>query len=121
MGYAILTFAACFLLIGSALLLLFYREMLGQRLNSILSTGGEKASPVRERFVEAVGSAAGYFGKFGTKKDQDHSGLKRRLGYAGLREEWQMNVYIASRFLIPALLLVSVFPTGIYDWNPFLA
>src|SRR5258708_7859665 len=116
MGYAILTFVACFLLIGSALLLLFYREMLGQRLNSILSSGDEKTPAVRERLVEAVGSATGYFGKFGTKKDKDHSGLKRRMGYAGLREEWQINVYIAARFLIPTVLLLMIFPTGLYDW-----
>jgi tight adherence protein C len=121
MGYAILAFVACFLLIGSALLLLFYREMLGRRLNSILSSGVEKTPAARERLVGAVGSAAGYFGKFATKKDKDHSGLKRRLGYAGLREEWQMNVYIAVRFLIPAVLLLMIFPTGLFDWNPFLA
>jgi hypothetical protein len=37
MGYAIAAFVICFLLAGSELLLLFYREQLGRRMAAILA------------------------------------------------------------------------------------
>jgi tight adherence protein C len=77
MRYAISTFVISFLLLASGLLLLFYRELLGQRLASILGrTEGETRIPVISRLrqaAESLGLLAGSIQKIVPKSGKELS------------------------------------------------
>jgi tight adherence protein C len=120
MGYAVLTFLVCFLLVGSGLLLMFYREMLGKRLSSVLSPDRKTEVP-GVRLAESLGNFAGRLRKLSLKTGKDNSVAQKRLSLAGYREDWHVNLFSAAMFICPALLLAVVFVTGLYDYNAFLA
>jgi tight adherence protein C len=123
MGYAISAFIIFFLLIASGLLLLFYREALGQRLAGILASrqdsGLNAASKVRQA-AESFGSIAGSIQMLVPKSEKEASLVQKRLARAGFRNESAINILYAAKALVPMLLCVVVTATGVYHWSPFL-
>jgi tight adherence protein C len=130
MGYAIFSFLIVFLLIGSGLVLLFYRESLGQRISAILPTRrGAAGAPAGDvsflerigmaRSVESLGSFAGLIGKAGPGGGKD-SPVRQRLILAGFRAENHLNYFYAVKVLLPLLLCAVTVAAGIYHWSAVL-
>jgi tight adherence protein C len=123
MGYAIFAFVIFFLLIASGLLLLFYREALGQRLAGILGSRSDAVATTPSPLQQASES----FGVFGEsvrsimgKSEKEASVVRKRLVLAGYRRDHNINVLYAAKFAVPVLLCAAAIFTGAYHWNPFL-
>lgn len=122
MVYAVSAFIIFFLLAASGLLLLFYREALGQRLSAILGPRGEtRSSPavstIRQA-AESLGLLASSIQKVVPKSEKEVSLVRKRLIRAGFRGESAVNYLYASKVSLPAILAAIAFATGIYRWSP---
>jgi tight adherence protein C len=123
MVYAIAAFVVFFLLVGSGLSLLFYREVLGQRLATVLERRGESANSIRSRVREATqsfGVFAGSIQKVVPKSEKELSIIRKRMVRAGFRDDGAVNVLYASKALVPVILCVGATATGLYTWSPIL-
>jgi tight adherence protein C len=123
MGYAIFAFVIFFLLVASGLLLVFYREMLGQRLATVLGSRGDSGLPVFSKLRQAAGSLglfAGSIRKVVPKSEKEASVVQKRLILAGYREENHLNFFYASKAVVPVLLCTAAVVTGVYHRSPFI-
>ncbi len=123
MGYAISVFIIFFFLVASGGLLLFYREVLGQRIAAILGPRGESQSPVMAKMrqaAESLGILAGSIQKVVPKSEKESSIVRKRLIRAGFRGDSALNIFYASKAIVPLGLCVIATATGRYQWSPFL-
>jgi tight adherence protein C len=122
MEYAISAFVILFLLTGSGLLLLFHRDLLGQRLAAVLSPREDKPAEASkaERAAESLGMLAGTIHKIVPKSEKEASLIQKRLVRAGFRKESALHVFYASKAVTPAVLCLLVFFTGIYNLNHWM-
>jgi tight adherence protein C len=141
MGYAIATFVIVFLLLGSGLLLLFYREALGRRLADVLSPrepeellqagrGAAGRPTFSDRLglkwaAETIGAYAGSFAGASSQKDDpagrtEPSVLQQRLIFAGYRGDGAETIFSGAKLITPVLLCVASVGTGVYLWNPLI-
>lgn len=123
MEYAIFAFLIFFLLITSGLLLLFYREVLGQRLATILGSRGTSASPVVSKVkqaAESLGTFAESLQKVVPKSEKETSVVQKRLILAGYRNESHLNIFYASKAAVPVLLCMMAVASGAYRLSPFV-
>lgn len=121
MLYAIFTFIILLLLVGSGLLLLFYREALGQRISAILGTRAVAGLPGVSRLREAtlsLSNIAGSIQRLVPKDEKEISATNKRLVRAGFRGENAVNVLYAARTVVPVVLCVAVTASGAYHWSP---
>src|SRR5271165_432092 len=122
MGYAILAFLVIFLLAASGMLLLFYRETLGRRLAVII--GPNRDEPLRltkkEQLNRSVRTFAGTLQKAVPKGETEISAVQKRLILAGFRQESHVNVYFASKIVLPLVLSVLAIVTGVFQLQPFI-
>jgi tight adherence protein C len=120
MGLALISFAAVFLLITSAGLLLFYREAMRKRLATVISPDGEQTSTFdRVRAGASVTAMVEPFEKIVPRSDEEVSVVQKRLIRAGYRQDSHLKYFYASKFLVPVSLCVLATVTGIYDLGPF--
>jgi tight adherence protein C len=123
MGYAVLAFLIVFLLLASGLLLLFYREALGQRLSSVLTPRGGPGMWERFKARQMAESSAGsaeLIRKSAPEREAQPSAVRQRLIFAGYRRDVHIKLFSASKIVVPALLCGIGLITGAYLWNPFL-
>jgi tight adherence protein C len=122
MGYAIFAFFILFVLIGSALLLVFYREALGQRLAGVLGARGAAPIPVPSKLrqaSESLGIFGGSVRGVMAKSEKEASVVQKRLILAGFRREQHLNIFYAAKVAVPVLLCLAAVVTGAYHWSPF--
>lgn len=121
MGLAVFSFLAIFLLIGSAGLILFYREAMLQRIAAVttqrakprgikgtLQETGAQLSSVVERFERVL-----------PKSEAEASVVQQRLIRAGLREDSAPKLFYGAKLLIPLVLCLLLLITGIGHYSPF--
>jgi tight adherence protein C len=127
MQYAAFAFLIVFLLFASGLLLLFYRDALGQRLSGILNP--RSSAVAQDGFLDRIGMRetaekfnhiASSIGKAAPKLEKDASAVRRRLILAGYRGDNPINIFYGFKAVVPVLLCVVTFVTGFYQWNPVL-
>jgi tight adherence protein C len=123
MEYAILAFLICFLLASSALLLVFNRAKLGNRLTSVL--GSERkdkldAPTKAERLNDSIRAFAGAVQKAVPKGENEVSLVRRRLILAGKRQHWHVHMFYASKAALAVALVLLATITGAYEWQPFV-
>jgi tight adherence protein C len=123
MEYAILAFLIVFLLLASGLLLLFYREALGQRLSSVLVR--RRGPGMWERFkarqtAEAAAGSAALIRKDAPAREKQRSAIRQRLVFAGYRRDVHVRLFSIAKVAAPPILCGIAFVTGAYHWNPFL-
>src|SRR5208283_3078169 len=122
MGYAILAFLVIFLLAASGMLLLFYRESLGRRLAVII--GPNRDEPLRltkkEQLDRSVRTFAGTLQKAVPKGEKEISVVQKRLILAGYRQESNVNVFFASKIVLPLVLSALAIVTGAFHLQPFM-
>jgi tight adherence protein C len=123
MEYAIFAFLIAFLLVGSALTLLFYREALGQRLSGLLSPQSDAGLLDRfktEASLASLGQLAGLLKNVVPKGEKETSVIRQRLILGGYRRETHINNFYAFKAVVPVMLCVIAAATGLYRWNPFI-
>src|SRR5258708_534141 len=123
MIYAISVFVVVFILIGSALLLLFYRELLGNRIASVLAPRDAAIPEGPSKLTRAARSFrifAGSIQKVVPKSEEETSRVRKRLIRAGFRDPHSANVLYAFKALLPLALCGVAFATGLYTWQPLV-
>jgi tight adherence protein C len=132
MTYAILTFAIVFLLLATGLLLAFYRDPTRRRIADVLSTatgenprGAGKSVSLEERFkiklaAGSIGKLAGSFGDAYSGLEKRTSVQDRRMVLAGYRGESAVKLYSGAKIVVPLVLCVIAFLSGLYLWNAFI-
>lgn len=121
MGFAAVTFFIIFLLIASGGLILFYREAMIQRLTQIVTPHAEQTG-VRSTIQQTGAALGGVVQKFETvipKSKEEVSVIQQRLIRAGYRKESAVNYFYGAKVLVPVLLCVVSFATGLVHYSPF--
>jgi tight adherence protein C len=126
MGLVLVAFLAVFLLIASVGLLLFYREAMLQRLATVLApdTGAPRGRLLR--FLQtpsfsSVESVITPFQKVLPRSPEEVSVIQKRLLRAGYRKDSHVNIFYASKVLVPVIAAILVTVTGFYAYGPFFA
>lgn len=121
MGFAILTFLFVFLLIASGGLILFYRQAMIQRISTVIAPRPKPAS-IRgslEHTGSTLGSMLGQFEKVVPKSKAEMSVVQQRLVRAGFRNDSAASLFYGAKFVVPFVLCVLAFGTGIWRYSPF--
>jgi tight adherence protein C len=123
MGIALISFGAVFLLIASAGLLLFYREAMIQRIGEVVNPRAKKAGLLSS--IQQTGSSLGGFveqlNRILPKSDAEVSIIQKRLIRAGFRKDSAMQIFYASKILVPLALCIVAVATGLASYSPFFA
>lgn len=121
MTLALVTFLAIFLLVTSAGLLLFYREAMLRRLSTVLAPQGEEPKGRLLRFIEASSktsqSVIAPFQKVLPRSPEEVSVVQKRLIRAGYRKDAHLNIFYASKVLVPISLALLCTITGAYEYG----
>jgi tight adherence protein C len=122
MTFAIVTFLIVFLLIGSGLALMFYRETMIQRITeaitpkkrdqknitTVIKQTGSSVSQIVERFEHML-----------PKSDKEVSVVMQRLARAGYRNEHAVKIFYGSKVLCPLILCAIAGVSGLANVGPF--
>jgi tight adherence protein C len=122
MGVAFFAFVTIFLLIGSAGLLIFYREAMLQRLSQAIAPQTKGSRPSRsamDRAGTSIKAAIQPFEKVLPKSPQEVSVVQKRLIRAGLREDSYVKIFYGAKVLAPVALCLLATVTGMSRNNPF--
>src|SRR5689334_5313132 len=105
MTLAFVTFLAIFLLVTSIGLLLFYRETMLQRLAAVIApdTGASKNKLTQwfEVYSKKSQSVIAPFQKVLPRSPEEVSVIQKRLIRAGYRKDSYLNLFYASKVLVP--------------------
>lgn len=123
MAIALISFIAVFLLIGSAGLILFYREAMLERITAVTTTQAPKPKGFMGT-VQATGlsitNVVEQLEKVMPKSQAEVSVIKTRLVRAGYREESATKVFYGAKILTPLILCLLLLVTGIGHYSFFL-
>ena len=126
MGLAIFAFVAIFVLIGSAGFLISYRVGMTQRLSDAIAPDSERANWLNllkaDRAKDSLKAAVQPFDKVLPKTTQEISVAQKRLIRAGYRDDSHLRILYGSKALVPIMLCLLVFFSGVREYfNPFIA
>lgn len=120
MGVAVFAFAVIFALFTSAGLILFYREVMLQRIAAVTT---ERAKPktlmgtIQQTGV-SLGTMVEHFERVLPKSKEEVSIVQQRLIRAGYRQESALKLFYGAKILIPLSLCVLLLITGIGHYSP---
>lgn len=124
MGVAVFAFIVIFLLIGSAGLILFYREAMLQRIASVTSGRGERKPKGIVSTIHQTGLSLSVvveqFEKVMPKNERDISSARQKLIRAGFRGESAIKILQGSKLFVPVVLCAILLVTGAWRFSPFL-
>jgi tight adherence protein C len=124
MELVLLTFTAVFLLVLTGVLLVFYRQQILTRLSSAVSPRPVPAEEIVPEIL-AAGSPTAIervmepFQRVLPRTPEEVGIIQKRLIWAGYRKDSHVNVFYATKVLVPALLAVLVTATDLYLRGPF--
>ena len=118
MGLVIFAFAAIFVLIGSAGVLVFYRANTAQRLATVISPEEESflGRFKLDRAGETLKSVVEPFDRVLPKSPKEVGVLRQRLIYAGLREESDLRLFYGAKVLVPLVFCGLAFLSGMSEY-----
>jgi tight adherence protein C len=120
---AILAFVVIFVLLGSGLLLLFYREAMIKRISEVINPQ-PKARSLMET-IQQTGSSLGgvveHFEQVLPKSQAEVSVARQRLVRAGLRQDQGLKALYGAKVLLPIIFLGIAFGTGLMEKNLFMS
>lgn len=121
MGYAAVTFLFIFLLVASGGLILFYREAMIQRISAVIAPRPRQGGlrDTIEHTGYTLGSMVAQFERVVPKSTADMSVVRQRLVRAGYRSDSAVNLFYGAKVLVPLILCVLAFTTGIGSYGPF--
>ena len=121
MIFAILAFVAVFVLVGSVLLLMFYREAALERISQVINPQ-RKQKTLTETFQNtgsSIGNVVKRFENLMPKSENEVSVIKKRLMLAGYRNENAIKIFYGSKVLLPLMLALIALVTGLANLGPF--
>src|SRR5579863_4281658 len=121
MGFAVFTFLAIFFLIGSAGLLLFYREVMVKRISDVINPRREQKtlmSAIKQTGF-SIGNVVERFEQVMPKSDKEVSVIKQRLVRAGFRSESSVKMFYGWKVVLPLFLCALAMVTGLAHFAPF--
>lgn len=120
MGVVAFTFIVIFLLIGSGGLLLFYREVMLQRMSEVTSRGeaGTLLNKIQQTRA-SVGGIVQQLERVLPKSQAEISIIQQRLIRAGYRKDSAVRLFYSAKVLTPLLLCLLAMVTGFARENPF--
>jgi tight adherence protein C len=123
MGFAAATFIVVFLLAASGGLLLFYREAMIQRISAVVSPQQKHGSfrDTIEQTGVSLSNMVEQFERVVPKSNMEISVVRQRLIRAGYRSDSAVNLFYGAKVLVPILLCVLAFTTGLGHYSPFFA
>lgn len=124
MGIAAIAFVVIFILIGSAGLLLFYREAMVQRLSDLVTPGQKKTSVFRtlQQSGASLGTnMLGQLERLMPRSQSELSVLQQRLVRAGYRNDSAVKFFYGAKVLVPLLLCLIAATTGLSHFFGFFA
>jgi tight adherence protein C len=121
MTFAILAFLAVFLLIASGGFLLFYREVMLQRISEAISPHPKERSltTVVQQAKASIGSLMGTVENLMPKSEKEVSIVLQRLTRAGYRNESAVKVFYGCKVVTPIVLSAFALLTGLASIGPF--
>jgi len=121
MQFAIFAFLAVFLLIASGGLLLFYREVMLQRISEVIHPRSKEKSvtSVVQQAKSSIGSMMESVENLMPKSDKEVSIVRQRLTRAGYRDESAVKVFYGSKLVTPLVLSALAMVTGLANIAPF--
>jgi tight adherence protein C len=121
MEFAIFAFLAVFLLIASGGLLLFYREVMLQRISEVIHPRPKEKSigSVVQHAKSSIGSLMESVENLMPKSDKEVSIVVQRLTRAGYRNESAVKVFYGCKVAAPILLSAIALVTGLASLGPF--
>ena len=125
MAFAFFAFTAIFVLIGSAGLLIFYREAMVSRLSQAISPTREKKWSSRLKMDHAgqsIKAVVQPFERLLPKSPKEVSVVQQRLLRAGFRENADVHLFYGAKVLVPFFLLLLTLSSGATRYfSPFFA
>jgi tight adherence protein C len=125
MAFALFAFTAIFVLIGSAGLLIFYREAMLSRLSEAISPRQNRKRSnllTMDQAGESLKAVVTPFEKVLPKSPKEVSVVQQRLIRAGLREDSHLRLFYGAKVLLPLLLMILTLTSGITNYfSPFFA
>ncbi len=121
MFFAILAFVAVFVLVGSVLVLMFYREAALDRISQVINPQ-RKQKTLTETFQNtgsSIGNVVKRFENLMPKSENEVSVIKKRLMLAGYRNENAIKIFYGSKVLLPLFLAAVAMVTGLANLGPF--
>jgi len=121
MVFVIVSFAAVFLLIASAGLLLFYREAMLERIHDVINPK-PKSKSILGTLQETKFSAGTIIERLATvmpKSQSEVSVIVQRMTRAGYRNESAVKVFYGCKVLVPVALCIVAFATGLANLGGF--
>lgn len=121
MGVAVFAFAVIFALFTSAGLILFYREVMLQRIAAVTT---ERAKPktlmgtIQQTGV-SLGTMVEHFERVLPKSKEEVGIVQQRLIRAGYRKDSAVKLFYGAKILIPLSLCLLLLITGIGHYSPF--
>ncbi|HTV06349.1 MAG TPA: type II secretion system F family protein [Acidobacteriaceae bacterium] len=120
MGVAFFSFLVIFLLIGSAGLILFYREAMLQRIAAVTT---ERAKPkglkgTLQQTGAHLTSVVGQFERVLPRSAADVSVVQQRLIRAGYRNDSALKLFYGAKIVTPLALCLLLLITGIGHYSP---
>ena len=115
----IVCFTAVFGLIVSTGLLLFYRDVLMERLQALVEPRGGSDSPLswlRQR-PTTIENVIKPFQNVLPRSPQELSVVQKRLVRAGFRQPAAINIFYASKVMVPLALTLLATVTGAYEFG----
>jgi len=121
MTFAILAFLAVFLLFASGGFLLFYREVMLQRIAEAINPRPKQKSvtSVVERAKASIGNLMETVENVMPKSKQEVSIVLQRLTRAGYRGEQAVKIFYGCKVILPILLSALALVTGLANLGPF--
>lgn len=125
MGLALFAFLAIFFLIVSAGLLLFFRAQMAQRVSAAIEPDSDDAKWTSwlkpSRAGSSIKAVVQPFDKVLPKSTQEVSVAQKRLIWAGLREDSHLRILYGAKVLIPLILCLLAWVSGLGShWSPFI-
>jgi tight adherence protein C len=121
MEFAIFAFLAVFLLIASGGLLLFYREVMLQRISEVIHPRPKEKSigSVVQNAKSSIGSLMESVENLMPRSKQESSVVVQRLTRAGFRNESAVKIFYGWKLVTPLLLSALALVTGLANLAPF--
>jgi tight adherence protein C len=121
MTFAFLAFLAVFLLIASGGLLLFYREVMLQRISEAISPRRKEKSltSVVQQAKSSIGSLMESVENLMPKSEKEVSIVLQRLTRAGYRGESAVKIFYGCKVVTPILLSAIALVSGLANLGPF--
>jgi tight adherence protein C len=118
---AVFGFVVVFLLVGSAGLLLFYREAMLQRISDVINPQPKPKTLLGtiQQAGLSVSVVVEHFERVLPKSQAEVSVIEQRLIRAGYRNESAVKIFYGTKVMMPLALCVLALVTGLADLNPF--